>query len=251
MERDQDGGALDPNATVGASGKTVLDVLKEKHPLPREVHENAFLPCDELPILTCVDITGAHLENAARQIKGGAGPGGTTAQNWQDFLLWHGSRSEQLRDAMAELARRIANTIIDWHDIQVPMACRPTALDKCPGVCPICDGEVPRHILSKVMAAATCADVEELYGTNQLCSGLKAGIEGAVHAMNELFEESLGTGWGLLLVDAFNSVSRVAALWNVRVLWLSCSCYLFNCYCDDVQSRWYLEQKSMCSAERA
>ena len=134
---------------------------------------------------------------------------------------------------MAELARRIANTIIEWDDIQALMACRLIALDKCPGVRPIGVGEVPRRILSKVMAAATSADVEELCGTNQLCSGLKAGIEGAVHAIKELYEENSGTGWGLLLVDArnaFNSVSRVAALWNVRVLWPRCSRYLFNCY---------------------
>ena len=134
---------------------------------------------------------------------------------------------------MAELVRRFANTIIDWNDIQALMACRLIALDKCPGVRPIGVGEVPRRILSKVMAAATSADVEELCGTNQLCSGLKAGIEGAVHAMNDLFEESSGEGWGLLFVDAsnaFNSVSRVAALWNVRVLWPRCSCYLFNYY---------------------
>lgn len=56
---------------------------------------------------------------------------------------------------------------------------------------------------------------------------LKAGIEGAVHAMQELFEENVVTGWGLLLVD---SINMEAALWNVRVLWPRCSRFLCNTY---------------------
>ena len=33
-----------------------------------------------------------------------------------------------------------------------------------------------------------------------------------------------------MLVDTQNSVNRVAALWNARVLWLRCSHFLFNSY---------------------
>ena len=49
---------------------------------------------------------------------------------------------------------------------------------------PIGVGEVLRWILRKTMALATGMDVEEVCGTNQLCSGIKAGIEGAACAHN-------------------------------------------------------------------
>ena len=67
------------------------------------------------------------------------------------------------------------------------------------------------------MAIATGGDIEELCGVHQLCSGLQAGVEGAIHAMRELYQENRGTGWGSSIVDAknaFNSLNRAAALWN-------------------------------------
>ena len=123
-----------------------------------------------------------------------------------------------LRDALAELARRLANTTVEWNDVRVLMASHLLALDKCPGVWPIGVGEVLRRILGK--------DVEQICKTDQLCSGLKSEIEGAVHTMQDLYEEKAGTGWGVLLVDtrnAFNSVNRGVTLWNARILWTRCS----------------------------
>jgi len=37
------------------------------------------------------------------------------AMMWQDFLLRYGAHSEQLRDAVAELAGPPANTIVHWE----------------------------------------------------------------------------------------------------------------------------------------
>ena len=63
-----------------------------------------------------------------------------------------GEVSEQLREAVAALARRIANTVVDWEEIQALMASRLIALDKNPGVRPIAIGEVLRRIISKAVA---------------------------------------------------------------------------------------------------
>lgn len=59
-------------------------MLKEKHPEPNDVAEKAILHCNELQH---IDVTAAHVEKVAQQIKGEPVPGGTLAMHWQDFLL--------------------------------------------------------------------------------------------------------------------------------------------------------------------
>ena len=109
------------------------------------------------------------------------------------------------------------------------MSSRLIALDKCPGVRPTAIGEEPRRIICKVLAMATGSDVADLCGVRQLCSGLKAGIEGSVHAMSTV--EMVGVCFLWMQKNAFNSLNRAAALWNVRVQWPRCARFLFNTYC--------------------
>ena len=92
------------------------------------------------------------------------------------------------------------------NDIRALMANRLIPLDKCPGVRPIGVGECIRRVLGKTMSMATGSDVVDICGIDQLASGLKAGIEGVIHAMSDLYEETAGCGWGLLLVDAKNTL---------------------------------------------
>ena len=67
----------------------------------------------------------------------------------------------------------------------------------------------------------TEGDAKDACNSDQLCSGIKAGMEAAIHATRELFQERCEDGFGLLLMDAANAfgcLSRSAALWNARVL---------------------------------
>ena len=71
------------------------------------------------------------------------------------------------------------------------------------------------------MRSATRIDAEDVAGVAQLCAGTKSGIEGAIHALNDLFEVNKTEGWVVLLinaVNAFNSLNRGAALWNAQML---------------------------------
>ena len=69
---------------------------------------------------------------------------------------------------------------------------------------------------------------------DQLCVGLKAGIDGAIHRVQALWDENWTTeNWGFLLVDArnvFNDINRVKFICKVKHLWPSGAHFLFNCY---------------------
>ena len=125
------GGLLQPTDSVeynhpqlGVISKTVLDVLRLKHPDP-SIPPASILPSfDNLPYLEDVEVTGAHIQSVACHLQGGAGPGGCDASHWRDVLLRFGSSSARLRDTVAAVCRRLCNTITPWEDICALVACR-------------------------------------------------------------------------------------------------------------------------------
>ena len=129
----------------------------------------------------------------------------------------------------------LCNSVVPWDNIRALLASRLIALDKCPGVRPIGVGETFRRVVGKVICLITRSDASLACGSQQLCAGLPGGIEGAIHAMTELFDvnQNLTTGWGVLMIDAsnaFNSLNRIAMLLNVRNLWPRCARFVFNTY---------------------
>ena len=84
--------------------------MKSKHPAQAEANPEAFLECDKLPSLLHVDITASHVEKIAKVLSGSAGISGLDSQQWHSMLLKFGKVSEHLRESIAALTRRLANT---------------------------------------------------------------------------------------------------------------------------------------------
>lgn len=73
------GGVLNPGVEAhgrnGAQGKSIFDVLQEKHPVQKQPNPSAFdSDADELPPHGIVNITAAHIEHVACRLFGSAGP---------------------------------------------------------------------------------------------------------------------------------------------------------------------------------
>ena len=156
------------------------------------------MPCDVLPLFEDVEITGSHLLYVAHHIQGDAGPGGCDAGHWRDVLLRFGAYSSRFHDTVAALVHRLLNSIVPWDDISALLANRLIALDKCPGICPIGIGETLRRVVGncKAVCYATRFDVELACSSDQLCGGVRSGIEGAIHAMTSLFlQHGATSGW--------------------------------------------------------
>ena len=215
--------------------KSVLQVLKEKHPPPGDVLQEALLSqssnvAESHPVLFD-NITSDTIRRAALRSGGSAGPSGLDAAAWQRMCTSFKGSSTELCAALALFARRISTQCVDFRDLAAYTNCRLIALDKSPGIRPIGVGEVCRRIVGKAILEIVRFDVRRVTGTIQLCAGQEGGCEAAVHATRMFFSSEECEG--VLLVDAsnaFNSLNRKVALHNVAILCPSLATVLSNTY---------------------
>jgi hypothetical protein len=132
-----------------------------------------------------VDITADLVKDVASRLSGGAGPGGTDAVDLKNWLLRFGEESELLRTSLARLAEWLANEHPPWVAYRALMACRLVALDKSLGVRPVGIGEVYRRLMAKCVLKAVGHQATDVAGNLNLCAGLPAGIEGAIHGVRQ------------------------------------------------------------------
>jgi hypothetical protein len=188
------GGVRQPDDLCSKAGRPVWQVLEEKHPALRDPatvgEENgAFEPYSHLPTAVPILVTQDDVEALAPRLSGAAGPGGTDSVDLSNWLLRFGRESEALREEMAAWTNWLANTQPPWAAYRAMMANRLVALDKEPGTRPVGIGESYRRLWAKCLLKAAGAQATAACGNYNLCAGLQAGIEGAVHAVRAVFSD--------------------------------------------------------------
>ena len=112
------------------------------------------------------------------------GPSGADSLAWEDWLLNFKRQSQELREEVAKWVEWLSNRSPPWAAIRALMTNRLVALDKQPGVRPVGIGEVLRRLIAKCVLVECADDAKAACGSTNLCAGLEAGIEGALHAVD-------------------------------------------------------------------
>ena len=226
----------DPTAGVHRVTDEIETILKTKHPSPGNVVPEALLDGEDVVIPDSVifEAIGAdEIIKSAKNIDGSGGPTNIDAEIWRHMLCskFHEKQSRSLATAISDLTKIMCTEELDPKILQELLASRLIPLDKNPGVRPIGVGEVLRRIIAKSVTSFLKSDIKLAAGSLQTCSGTEAGIEAAIHAVREIYEEDESEC--VLLIDAdnaFNSLNRKVALHNVKVLCPSFHRFLSNVY---------------------
>ena len=229
--------SLNEKISNDPSGKSVRDILEEKHPNAAPAHPEAILTDSQedsfYPVLF-ESITDDLIRKCSLLTEGAAGPSGVDAMCWRRYCTAFGQKSNDLCSALAATARRICSTYVDPTPLMAYTACRLIPLNKCPGVRPIGIGEVVQRILGKAVMKITRQDLQNAVGSLQLCAGQVAGCEAAVHAMDIIFSDD--NTEAMMFVDAtnaFNSLNRQVTLLNSQVICPPLAPILINTYRND------------------
>ena len=229
------GGPLDINDQV-------MEILHQKHPEAQSADARAIVE-DRTPRfvepIAFEGIDGQLIFKAAMQTRGSGGPSQVDAEIWRQILCSKSFQpaSGNLCEQIAIFARKMNRFFVDPHCLMTYTACRLIPLNKDPNsdneikIRPIGIGEVLRRIVGKAIMMHLKPDIVESAGPTQTCSGVAGGIEAAIHAMRDVFNND--DTEAMILVDAknaFNSLNRTASLQNMPVICPEFSTYLINTY---------------------
>ena len=125
------------------------------------------------------------MTKVAKRLHGGAGPGGADSHLLRDMLLRFNRASIEFRLEMAAWVDYMANDSPPIAGYRAFANGLLLAGNKQPGVRQINCGEIFCRYWAKVMMEITGFQAKEECGSIELCSGLAAGLEGAIHAVRQ------------------------------------------------------------------
>ena len=221
--------------------RAVIDLLVQKHPEGKDASSEALIEDREPQFVEPIIYEGLDsnmIMKAALQTRGSGGPTKIDADIWRQLMCSKSfmPASEGLCEQVSIFAKHLCNEYADPSCLTEFTACRLLPLDKEPGslnlkIRPIGIGEVIRRICGKATMMLLKPELVEAAGPLQTCAGLAGGIDAAIHAMRDIFDDE--NTEGMLLVDAnnaFNSLNREASLRNMDKICPEISKYLINTY---------------------
>ena len=170
-----------PNDIDDKTGGLVSETIASKHPDGKDVDITNLPAYEECAELIEIQVSDEIVEQASRNLSGGAGLTGLDSSSLTHWLLKHGGASMILRKAVAKMVEWLANSHPPWAAHRALTWNRLIGLDKCPGVRPIGSGDIFRRTFCKCLLAVTKSEATRACGIDQLCGGLEAGMEGATH----------------------------------------------------------------------
>ena len=226
---------------VHTPSNEIQQILKSKHPKAEASFPDALLPNSDTTVQTVVfeNISDEIIQKCSKNLHGSGGPTQIDSEVWKHILCSrsYGREPSNLAESIAGLAKRLSSENIHPQCLREFTSSRLIPLDKgCdstgkPGVRPIGIGEVLRRIISKAVLSLLKSDIQNAAGTLQMCTGLRSGIEAAIHMTNATWQDE--STEAMLFVDAdnaFNRLNRKAALHNVKQLCPSLHTFLMNHY---------------------
>ena len=144
----------------------------------------------ETPIFIPVDITEEAVESVVQKRLRRSGPGGKDSEALQGCLLKIGEDSTRLRTSIETFVDWLANGSPPWAAYCAFMPGRLIALDKQPDVRPVIVGETWRRLFAKIILKVTGQEANIGFQDDQLCAGLKAGTNGAIHRVQSLWDKN-------------------------------------------------------------
>ena len=178
-------GVLPPNEVI--ERKTVLSILKEKHPQAKTAKTNYITEVSEdtMPYHPSIfeQINAKTVLKSTLKMHGRHGSSGLDACEWRRISTHFNQTSIELCKAIAKLSYTIASKNLPHENLTAYNSCRLIPLNKNSGVRPIGIGEVLRRIIGKTITQCIKSDLKNVGKSLQLFLGQKCAIEYAIHSL--------------------------------------------------------------------